>query len=149
MARVVPQILQEIEGFDRQSDRALLFVGATNKPWMLDEAVMRPGRFDTRVYVGLPDAPARFKLLEIHLSNRPLANDVDLGTLCDALEGYSGADIKSICQQAAQTAFMEALGGVDGRAIGQQDLLAIIARSQPSVRAADLVRFERFNESGG
>jgi len=148
MARVVPQILQEIEGFDRKGDRALLFVGATNKPWMLDEAVMRPGRFDTRVYVGLPDAPARFKLLEIHLNNRPLADDVDLGVLCDRLEGYSGADIKSVCQQAAQAAFMDALGGVDGRAIGQQDLLTILARNQPSVRPADLVRFDRFRETG-
>ena len=54
MQRVVPQILQELEGFDRSSDRALLFVGATNKPWMLDEAMLRPGRLDAKVYVGLP-----------------------------------------------------------------------------------------------
>ncbi|MCB9865301.1 MAG: ATP-binding protein [Phycisphaerales bacterium] len=148
MARVVPQILQEVEGFDRNSDRALLFVGATNKPWMLDEAVMRPGRFDTRVYVGLPDAPARFKLLEINLGHRPLAADVDLGNLCDRLDGYSGADIKSICQQAAQVAFMDAMAGADGRAIRQQDLLAVLERSQPSVRPADLGRFDRFVESG-
>jgi transitional endoplasmic reticulum ATPase len=148
MARVVPQILQEIEGFDRKGDRALLFVGATNKPWMLDEAVMRPGRFDTRVYVGLPDAPARFKLLEIHLGNRPVADDVDLGALCDQLDGYSGADIKAICQQAAQAAFMDALGGADGRTINHQDLVAIIAANKPSVRAADLVRFERFMDTG-
>jgi transitional endoplasmic reticulum ATPase len=65
MQRVVPQILQELEGFDRAAHRPLLFVGATNKPWLLDDAIMRPGRFDARVYVGLPDAPARFKLLEI------------------------------------------------------------------------------------
>ena len=77
MQRVVPQILQELEGFDRQADRALLFVGATNKPWMLDEALMRPGRLDAQVHVGLPDAPARFKLLEIHLADRPLDGDVD------------------------------------------------------------------------
>jgi transitional endoplasmic reticulum ATPase len=148
MARVVPQILQEIEGFDRKSDRALLFVGATNKPWMLDEAVMRPGRFDTRVYVGLPDAPARFKLLEIHLGDRPVADDVDLGALCDALDGYSGADIKAICQQAAQTAFMDALGGAEGRAITHRDLAGIIAANRPSVRPADLVRFEKFMATG-
>jgi len=149
MTRVVPQILQEIEGFDRNSDRALLFVGATNKPWMLDEAVMRPGRFDTRVYVGLPDAPARFKLLEIHLADRPIAPDVDLGSLCDTLDGYSGADIKSICQRAAQAAFMDALGGEESRLIRHQDLVAIIAETAPSVRPADLVRFERFIQTGG
>ncbi len=148
MARVVPQILQELEGFDRQGDRALLFIGATNKPWMLDEAMMRPGRLDTRVYVGLPDAPARFKLLEIHLADRPVADDVDLGPLCDVLEGYSGADIKSICQQAAQAAFMDALGGTDGRLINHADLLRIIEATQPSVRPADLIRFDKFIETG-
>ena len=148
MARVVPQILQEIEGFDRKGDRALLFVGATNKPWMLDEAIMRPGRFDTRVYVGLPDAPARYKLLEIHLDNRPMADDVDLGLLCDRLEGYSGADIKNICQQAAQAAFMDALAGGDERLVTQQDLLNIIERQKPSVKPSDLVRFEKFANTG-
>ena len=70
MQRVVPQILQELEGFDRTAERALLFVGATNKPWMLDEAVLRPGRLDARVYVGLPDALARYRLLEIYLGKR-------------------------------------------------------------------------------
>lgn len=148
MARVVPQILQELEGFDRHSDRALLFVGATNKPWLLDEAMLRPGRFDTKVYVGLPDAPARFKLLELNLADRPVADDVDFGELCDRLEGYSGADIMSICQQAAQSAFMDALGGGKSRAIGQSDLLKMIERTLPSVRPSDLVRFEKFEATG-
>ena len=148
MARVVPQILQELEGFDRRGDQALLFVGATNKPWMMDEAMMRPGRFDTQVYVGLPDAPARYKLLEIHLGDRPVAADVDLGALCDRLEGYSGADIRNICQQAASAAFMAALGGEEGRPIRQQDLLTIIEEQKPSVKPADLVRFEKFANTG-
>jgi transitional endoplasmic reticulum ATPase len=149
MARVVPQILQELEGFDRNGERALLFVGATNRPWMLDEAVMRPGRFDTKVYVGLPDAPARYKLLEIHLADKPLAEDVELGALCDKLNGYSGADIKYICQEAAQEAFLDALNGQAERTVGQADLLGILGRTPPSVRPADLVRFEKFKQTGG
>ena len=83
MQRVVPQILQELEGFDRKGDRALLFVGATNKPWLLDEAILRPGRLDAKIYVGLPDAPALFRLLEIYFGDRPLADDVDFGELCE------------------------------------------------------------------
>ena len=79
MQRVVPQILQELEGFDRQAERALLFVAATNKPWLLDDAMLRPGRLDSKVYVPLPDGPARYKMLEIYLASRPLADDVDLG----------------------------------------------------------------------
>ena len=147
MARVVPQILQELEGFDRDADRALLFVGATNRPWLMDEAMLRPGRFDTTVYVGLPDAPARYKLLELNLADRPVADDVDFGGLCDRLEGYSGADIRNICQQAAQTAFMDAMDG-RARAIASRDIEQVIERTLPSVKPSDLVRFEKFQATG-
>jgi len=148
MQRVVPQILQELEGFDRSSDRALLFVGATNKPWMLDEAIRRPGRLDAKVYVGLPDAPARYRVLEIYLGDRPLGQDVDFGSLCDVLEGYSGADIKNIAQQAAQRPFLEAIGGKDARPITMADVLAVIDENSPSVSPADLLRFEKFISGG-
>ena len=144
MQRVVPQILQELEGFDRTGDRALLFVGATNRPWMLDEAMLRPGRLDSKVYVGLPDAPARFRLLEIYLGDRPLDDNVDFGELCDGLEGYSGADIKNIAERAAQLPFMEAVAGREARPIARKDVLAVIAETPPSVSPGDLVRFEKF-----
>jgi SpoVK/Ycf46/Vps4 family AAA+-type ATPase len=148
MQRVVPQILQELEGFDRKGERALLFVGATNKPWLLDEAMLRPGRLDAKIYVGLPDAPARFRLLEIYLGSRPLAEDVDFGALCDRLDGYSGADIRNIAQQAAQRPFMEAIGGGSPRPIGQADLEAVIEATKPSVHPSDLLRFDTFREQG-
>jgi len=149
MQRVVPQILQELEGFDRTSDRCLLFVGATNRPWMLDEAVLRPGRFDSRVYIPLPDAPARYRLLEMYLvENRPIADDVDLGKLCDVLDGYSGADIKNIAQRAASLPFMEAVSGAEPRAITMEDCLNVIEEILPSVKKRDLTRFEQFERTG-
>jgi transitional endoplasmic reticulum ATPase len=148
MQRVVPQILQELEGFDRNASRALLFIGATNKPWMLDEAMLRPGRFDTKIYVGLPDAPARYKLLEIYVGNRPLADDVDFGVLCDALDGYSGADIRNVAQQAAAIPFLDAVGGGEPRPIAMADIRKVIAQNPPSVRPSDLLRFEKFDETG-
>jgi len=148
MQRVVPQILQELEGFDRQSDRALLFVGATNKPWLLDEAMMRPGRLDTHIYVPLPDAAARFKLLEIHLGGRPLVDDVDFGALCDLLEGYSGADIRNVAERAARRPFLASVGGAEPRPICHADVVAVLDDTAPSVKPADLVRFDQF-ETGG
>ncbi len=144
MQRVVPQILQELEGFDRQGDRALLFVGATNKPWMLDEAILRPGRLDAKVYVGLPDAPARFRLLEIYFGNLPLGDDVDFGELCDRLDGYTGADIRNIAQRSAQLPFMEAIGGKEARPISRKDIVTVIEATPPSVNPADVVRYEKF-----
>jgi len=140
--------LQELEGFDRQANRALLFVGATNKPWLLDEAMLRPGRLDAKVYIGLPDAPARFKLLEIHFGQRPVADDVDFGVICDRLEGYSGADIRNVAQQAAQRPFLEAVGGGEPRPISLADIVAEIEANPPSVQPSDLVRYEKFAKEG-
>lgn len=148
MQRVVPQILQELEGFDRKGERALLFIGATNRPWMLDEAMLRPGRLDSKIYVGLPDAPARFRLLEIYFDGRPLSDDVDFGALCDRLVGYSGADIKNIAAQSAQRPFMEAVAGAAPRVIDMKDVLGVIDDTGPSVHVGDLVRFERFDAQG-
>lgn len=149
MQRVVPQILQELEGFERKGDGALLFVGATNKPWMLDDAMLRPGRLDAKIYVGLPDAPARYRLLEIYLDKRPLDDDVDFGVLCDRLVGYSGADIKNIAQRAAQLPFMEAIAGRQERPITQADLLSVIDETPPSVNQADLIRYQQFGGNRG
>ncbi|MCG8405493.1 MAG: ATP-binding protein [Phycisphaerales bacterium] len=147
MTRVVPQILQELEGFDRSAARPLLFVGATNEPWSLDSAIMRPGRFDSKIYVPLPDAPARHRLLEIYLGDRPLAEDVDFGEFVELLDGYSGADVKAIVSKAATIPFMDAVAGGEQRSICKADLVNVIERVPPSVRKKDLVRFEQFAEA--
>ncbi len=144
MQRVVPQILQELEGFDRKGDRALLFIGATNKPWMLDDAMLRPGRLDAKIHVGLPDPPALFRLLEIYFGNRPLADDVDFGDLCDLLDGYSGADVKHIAAQAARRPFLEAIDGRAERPINRADILAVIEATPASVHVSQLARYDRF-----
>ncbi len=148
MQRVVPQILQELEGFDRNSDRALLFIGATNKPWMLDEAMLRPGRLDTKIYVGLPDATARFRLLEIQIGDRPIDEDVDFGDLCDRLEGYSGADIRNIIQRSATIPFTDAIAGREPRPINMSDIEQIIAITPPSVDKSSLTKYESFSRDG-
>jgi transitional endoplasmic reticulum ATPase len=145
MTRVVPQILQELEGFDRSAKSSpLLFVGATNEPWSLDSAIMRPGRFDSKVYVPLPDEPARHRLLEIYLGSRPLAEDVDFAELVGRLNGYSGADVKAVADRAATIPFMEAIDGAQARSITMKDLLAVIEDTPPSVQKKDLARFETF-----
>jgi len=151
MQRVVPQILQELEGFDRKGSQCLLFIGATNKPWMLDEAMLRPGRFDTRTYLGLPDPPARTRMLEIYLGRRPLGGDIDLGRLCGMLEGYSGADIRSVCDKAASRPFMDfVLSGGNGekRPVSMADMEATLAEVKPSVLSKDLARYRKFAETG-
>src|SRR5204863_9452441 len=107
MQRVVPQILQGMEGFDRRATQPILFMGATNVPWQLAPAVLRPGRFDEKVFIPLPDLPARRKMLDIYLGKRPLADDVDLDSLAKRLEGDSGADIKYISDRSATIPFSQ------------------------------------------
>jgi len=144
MQRVVPQILQEIEGFDRRAARALLFLGATNEPWSLDPAVLRPGRFDAKIYVPLPDPAARFKLFEIHLGKRPLADDVNFSLLVENTDGYSGADIKAVCARAASRVFLATVGGAAPRPIALTDVLEALRETPPSVSKKDCEKFERW-----
>jgi len=149
MQRVVPQILQELEGFDRKAGRALMFLGATNEPWNLDRAIMRPGRFDARVYVPLPDPAARFRLFEIHLAGRPLADDVNFAELVEKTHGYSGADIKAVCARAATRPFLESVEGAEPRKITMADLLASIDGLLPSVSLKDCRKYEEWAASLG
>src|SRR5438477_10850779 len=115
MQRVVPQILQGVEGFDKKAGHPILLMGATNVPWQLDTAVLRPGRFDEKVYIPLPDLPARRKMLDIYLGKRPLAGDVNLDELAQKLDGFSGADIKYICDRSATIPFLRSVAtGTEG-----------------------------------
>ena len=144
MQRVVPQILQELEGFDRKAGRALMFLGATNEPWQIDPAMMRPGRLDAKVYVPLPDAAARFRLFEIYLGKRPLAPDVDFAALVEQTAGYSGADIRAIGSRAATRPFLESVQGGEPRSITMADVLDVIDGLPPSVSAKDVKKYEQW-----
>ena len=144
MQRVVPQILQGMEGFDKKKVSPILFMGATNVPWQLDPAVLRPGRFDDKVYIPLPDLPSRRKLLELYLSHRPLAGDVDLDAFAVRLEGFSGADIKYICDRAATIPFLESVATGREGDITAEVFSAAIHDAPRSVTRDMLQRFEQW-----
>jgi transitional endoplasmic reticulum ATPase len=143
MARVVPQILAELDGFDSKKG-ALLFIGATNEPWALDEAILRPGRLDEKLYVPLPDRAARLRVLEIRLRDKPLAAGVNLGELADLLDGYSGADIAGICSKACDLPFVESIKTGNERNVEMSDFLTAMHALKPSVSKKNLSRFEKF-----
>lgn len=144
MQRVVPQILAELEGFDSSGKNPLLFLGATNEPWSLDPAVLRPGRFDEKIYIGLPEFEARLQILEIHLKGKPLSGDVDFQELAAFTEGYSGADIRNICLKASSGAFLESVKGSEEGPITMDAMKMIIAATKPSVSKVELERFEKY-----
>ena len=100
--RTLMQLLSELDGFTPLSN--VKIIGATNRPDILDEALLRPGRFDRIVDVGLPDAAARYEIFKIHIFKMNTADDISLKDLAELTEGASGAEIKSICTEAGMLA---------------------------------------------
>jgi transitional endoplasmic reticulum ATPase len=103
--RVLNQLLTEMDGLETLKD--VVVIAATNRPNLLDPAIMRPGRFDRLVYLGAPDRKGRLKIFKIHTNDTPLAEDVDLENLADITEGYVGADIESVSREAVMIALRE------------------------------------------
>ena len=144
MPRVISEFLAQTQSIGDEGGGAVLLLGATNEPWAIDPAALRPGRFDELIYVGLPDDVARLRLLQLNLRERPLAPDVDLTVLTARTAGYSGADIAYICTRASQRAFLDAVEGGVEREIEMNDFDAVLAERQPSVTPAQLRRYAQF-----
>jgi transitional endoplasmic reticulum ATPase len=130
--RVLSQFLAELDGIEEM--KGVLVLGATNRPDMLDVAVLRPGRFDEVVEILMPDEKDRKMIFEIHLRNKPLAEKISLTDLAAGTEGFSGADIAGVCYKAALGALrqvVKAEGGDSGNGavklqITMEDLLSIV-----------------------
>jgi len=146
MQRVVPQILQGMEGFDKKVT-PVMFMGATNCPWQLDPAVLRPGRFDEKVYIPLPDVAARRKMLDIYLGKRPVDDALDYNALADKLDGYSGADIKYICDRAATVPFLQSVATGEEGEINWKIIEDVLLDTPRSVTREMLGKFEQWSAS--
>ncbi len=115
------QILVEMDGFD--NDQKVIVMGATNRPEVLDPALLRPGRFDRRVTIDLPDRKDREKILEIHGKKKPFAEDVNLKVIAERTPGFSGADLYSLMNEAAILAAAE-----NRKKVSQYDLIRSIEK---------------------
>jgi transitional endoplasmic reticulum ATPase len=96
--QVVAQFLTEMDGLEELKD--VILIAATNRPDILDPAILRSGRFGRHIEVPLPNKTSRIKIFKIHLANRPIDNNIDIEKLAERLEGNTGADIKAICEEA-------------------------------------------------
>ena len=103
--RVIGQLLTELDGIEGR--RGVIVVGATNRPELIDPAVLRSGRFDLSLELPLPDQAARRAIFAVHTRKRALAGGVSLDTLAKRTNGFSGADIEAVCRRAAQLALAE------------------------------------------
>ena len=126
--RVVAQLLTSLDGVEQLNH--VLVMAATNRPDMLDPALLRPGRIDRLVLIGKPDTKGRVSILKIHTKNMPLADDVDLEAIADATSGYVGADLFALCREAGLHAYRK---NHDTKTVSAEDFEAALKIIKPSV----------------
>ncbi len=128
--RVVNTLLAEMDGLEDM--QGVVVMAATNRPNLLDPALLRPGRFDELVYVPVPDAKARRKILGIHTKKMPLADDVDLDELADKTERFTGADLEDLTRRAGLIALRQSL---TASTVTKENFAMALQEVRPSVTA--------------
>ncbi|KAJ6224881.1 hypothetical protein RDWZM_003426 [Blomia tropicalis] len=163
--RVINQILTEMDGMG--SKKNVFIIGATNRPDIIDPAILRPGRLDQLIYIPLPDEASRASILKANLRKSPIAKEVDLSYMAKVSHGFSGADLTEICQRACKLAIREAIESEikrikekkdsgEAMEIEEQDPVPEIRRdhfeeamkfARRSVSDADVRKYEMFSQT--
>lgn len=141
---VLTTLLNEMDGFEALKD--VFVLAATNKPWSLDSALMRPGRFDKHVYLGPPNEAARRDIIALTTRSSTLAKDVDFDVLAKDLEGWSGAEIVRICQNAKMPAFVKALRGEGEHRVCKEDFEVARKGVKKGITREMLEMYEAFSQ---
>ncbi len=139
--RVASQLLAEMDGIEEL--REVVVIGATNRPDFMDPSILRPGRFDRLIYVPPPDDKGRYEILRIYTMSMPLAADVDLRKLAAMTEGYSGADLESLCREAAMSALRR---DKDVQQVSWSDFQEALKSVKPSITPNMLKEYEKVSE---
>jgi transitional endoplasmic reticulum ATPase len=140
--RVVNTILSEMDGLEELQN--VVVIGATNRPTLVDPALLRPGRFDELIYVGTPDTAGRRRILAIHTRNMPLGDDVDLESLAKRTERFTGADLEDLVRRAGLTALRR---GLDTGKVTMADFEVAIGETRASVTPEMLEEYDRIQET--
>ena len=142
--RVLIQLLTEIDGFAGLDD--VIVIGATNRPEALDDALMRPGRLDELVYIGLPDGEARREIFEIQKRTMNFEEGIDVDNFVSITEGYTGAEIVQVCKKAG---FLSIKRDLEDEFIRQDDLSKAVASIKPRITKHMVERYQRFENKRG
>jgi len=143
LRRFLNQLLTELDGFAGKAEH-VLFLGATNKPWLLDPALLRPGRIDECLYVALPDEESRRELWQLGLRGRLTTGTMDPAVLSAVSAGLSGAEIQRICERASEQACQTELRTGQETGVTQTDLLALVPTNAATLHQRELVELEQF-----
>ena len=140
--RVVNTILSEMDGLEELQN--VVVIGATNRPTLIDPALLRPGRFDELIYVGTPDTAGRRRILAIHTRNMPLADDVDLEQVAQRTDHFTGADLEDLVRRAGLTALRR---GLDAAQVTMADFEVALSETRASVTPEMLEEYDRIQET--
>ena len=138
--RLLSILLSEMDGLDKSS--GVIIVGSTNKPDMIDPALMRPGRLDKIIYVPPPDFEERKEIVAVHLSGRPVAKNLDLDEIARKTERFSGADLANLVREAATIAVRRMMVSGQVTPIRQEDFLEVLPRMKPSISMRVIAEYE-------
>lgn len=141
----VNEFLQQIDGFAGRNPN-LLLLGATNRPWDIDSAAMRSGRFSQKIYLPLPDAPARKFMIEKNMKGVPVAPDFDIDKIVAETEMYSGADLDELCDRAKDEPLLKAIATDSIILVTNQDFDNVLEKMPPSVTKSELKLFDDYNQ---
>ncbi|NIO19482.1 MAG: CDC48 family AAA ATPase [Candidatus Aenigmarchaeota archaeon] len=141
MENVVSQILTQMSGMEELHN--VVVIGATNRPDILDPALLRPGRFDRQVFVPAPDEKSRLEIFKIHTKNMPLKG-VDLKKLAKQTEGYSGADIESLCREAGLNALRE---NINAKEVVKKHFNGAMEKVKPSINVELIKFYDKMSEN--
>lgn len=147
--RVISQFLTELDGLPsalHENSEALMFVAATNRPDNIDTAVLRPGRIDRKVYVGLPDLAERRAIVRIHFARIPVAPDLDVDYVASRTEGYSGAEVVAVIKEAA---FLRLTSDAKAAHITREDVDASLEKVKPRINQSDVAWYKRWSMGNG
>jgi len=136
--RVLNQMLAEMDGIEDLSN--VIVIGATNRPDMLDSALLRPGRFDRILLVGSPSLEGRENIFNIHTKKMPLASDVKIKKLIEQTEGYVGADIENLVREAGMLALRE---DINSKEVKMKHFNEALKKVSPSVTKGDIDRYRK------
>jgi len=139
--RVISQLLTEMDGIE--SLQNVVVIAATNRPDILDPAVMRPGRFDRLIDVPAPDSKALMQIFKIHARDMPLSKDVDLQEIAVKAKGYSGADVEALCREAAMNALRDS---IDAKEVTRKDFDDAMETIKPSINEKMEDYYSQFSE---
>ena len=141
----MPELLAQMQGFEKNEDNILLIICATNRPWDIDSALTRPGRLDYKVYVELPNSECILSMFKNYLKKVKIM-ELALKNLVDKTDGYNGADIKNVCDSLIKIVIKKEISGITNYHLDISDVEIVLGKIKSSVSQKDIYKMDLFRK---